>query len=133
MNPAAIARKANKKISQYGQRMEFVRETEGPTNPETMQPDIEQVVTSFMGMWDSPKVQEIGNLVQQDDSVFCSAGNASPAPDSTDWIRREITSAEKEAWDVIYVEATKPGTVPIMYKIFVRNAGGATGYSRTAA
>ena len=36
MNPAAIARKANKKISQYGQRMEFVRETEGPTNPETM-------------------------------------------------------------------------------------------------
>lgn len=126
MNPTALAQKADRKFSQYGQLMEFVQEIEGETNPNTGQPDITRNVTTFMGMWDTPKLQEIGPLIQVDDSVIWCGGLAIPSPDITDWIR-----VDGQAWDIIYVDFTKPGAVPILYKIFVRGAGSADRYTRS--
>lgn len=126
MNLRALARKADRKFSQYGQAMEFIKETEGDTNPNTGQPDITQTVTQFRGMWDNPKLQELGQLIQVSDSVIWCGGLAIPVPDTTDWIR-----VDEQAWDIIYVEPTKPGIVPVTYKIFVRNAGSSGGYTRS--
>lgn len=125
MNPSALARKAATKIAKFGQHMEYVRESEGPVKPETLQPEVEQTITAFIGMWDNVKAYEASNLVEITDSVIWAGGNVIPVPDSTDWIRVDGT-----AWDIIHVAPTKPGSQAIIYQLFVRKAGSARGYSR---
>ena len=129
MNPSALAAKATKKFGQNGQAMTFVQETEsGQPNASTGLPSIVQTRTSFKGMWDTVSLNEIGTLIQVGDAVIWAGGNAIPAPDITDWIE-----VDGKAWDIVNVEPTKPGNVPILYKIYVRAAGSAEGYSRKGA
>lgn len=126
MNPSAFAAKANKKFSQYGQSMVFVQETEdGLPDPSTGLPTITTTLTTFTGLWDTVNVQELGTLIQAGDAVIWAAGNAIPVPDITDWIR-----VGTKAWDIITIETIKPGSVPIAYKLYVREAGDAENYSR---
>lgn len=129
MNPSVLAQKANRKLAQYGQPMTFIQETEGPTDPETMLPSVETISTPFSGMWDNPKLQELGILIQVGDAVIWASGAAIPEPDTTDWVKVESDTGD-EAWDIINVEKTKPGQVPILYKLYVRHAGSATHYQR---
>lgn len=129
MNPTALAKKANKSLSKYGQPMIFVQETEGPVGPDTMHPTVDTIPTPFVGMWDNPKLEEMGNLIQVGDAVIWASGAAIPEPDTTDWIRVQ-TSGSDEAWDIINIDKTKPGTVAILYKLFVRHAGSAKEYQR---
>ena len=129
MNPSALAAKATKKFGQNGQTMTFVQETEsGQPNASTGLPSIVQMRTTFNGMWDTVSLNEIGTLIQVGDAVIWAGGNAIPAPDITDWIE-----VDGKAWDIVNVEPTKPGNVPILYKIYVRAAGSAEGYSRKGA
>lgn len=128
MNPSVLARRINRKLGQY-QPMTFVQETEGPTDPETMLPSVTTISIPFSGMWDNPQLKEIGNLIQVGDAVIWASGAAIPEPDTTDWIKVE-SDAGDNAWDIINVEKTKPGKVPILYKMFVRHAGSATHYQR---
>lgn len=129
MNPSALASKASKKFGQFGQSMTFVQETEnGQPDPFTGISEIVQTRTAFKGMWDTVKIAELGSLIQVGDAVIWAGGDSIPAPDITDWIE-----VDGKAWDIINVEPTKPGPVAILYKLYVRAAGSASGYSRKGA
>lgn len=126
MNPSAMAAKANKKFAQYGQQMTYVQESEhGQPDPATGLPVVERTFHDFMGMWDTVNIQELGTLIQAGDAVIWAAGNAVPEPDITDWVK-----VGDKAWDIITIEATRPGAVPILYKLYVRAAGSAEKYTR---
>lgn len=126
MNPAAMAAKASKKFSQYGQEMSFVQETvSAQPDPLTGLPKIERVSTPFKGMWDTVKTQETGTLIQAGDAVIWAGGDAIPVPSIADWIQVEQT-----AWDIVDIQVTKPGAVPICYKLYVREAGDAETHIR---
>ena len=129
MNPSALAAKATKKFGQYGQAMTFVQETEsGQPDPYTGIATIVQTRTDFRGMWDTVQLNELGSLIQVGDAVIWAGGDSIPAPDITDWI-----DVDGKAWDIVNIEPTKPGSVAILYKLYVRAAGSSTGYSRKGA
>lgn len=126
MNPAALAKKADKQFRKNGQAMTFIQENESEQpNPDTGQPEVETLPTEFYGLWDTISLQEIGTLIQVGDAVIWAGGLAIPKPDNTDWI-----DVDGEAWNIVNVEPTKPGSIPIVYKIYVRNAGSSKGYKR---
>ena len=119
MNPSAFAALAESKIRQYGQPMTFVQVQEGSQpDPDSAQPSFVQNKTAIFGMWDTVKAQETGTLVQMGDSVIYVSGSAIPAPDITDYIE-----AGGRQWNIVNVETIKPGSVPILYKLFVREDG----------
>lgn len=120
MNPNILAAKANRKFAQYGQAMTFVQESEGEPSPSTGLPTIVRDKTEFRGLWDSVKLTELGTLVQVGDAVIWAGGNAIPTPDVTDWV-----AVDGKVWQVIAVEAVKPGAVPICWRMIVREAGSA--------
>lgn len=116
MNPAAFASKANAKFAQNGQPMTFVRVTEsGSPDPATGLPERVVERVSFGGMWDTIRVNEIGGLIQAGDAVIWAGGGAIPAPDITDSIE-----VDGRSYDIITIEAIKPGAVAIAYKMYVR-------------
>lgn len=126
MNPSVLAAKVTKKFGQYGQAMTFVQETEsGQPDPYTGIATIVQTRTAFRGMWDTVQLNELGSLIQAGDAVIWAGGGSIPAPDITDWI-----DVDGKAWDIVNIEPTKPGSVAILYKLYVRAAGTSSGYSR---
>ena len=126
MNPAALAKKADKQFRKNGQAMTFIQENESEQpNPDTGQPEVDTIPTEFYGLWDTISLQEIGTLIQVGDAVIWAGGLAIPKPDNTDWI-----DVDGEAWNIVDVEPTKPGSIPIVYKIHVRSAGSSKGYKR---
>ena len=128
MNPSALAAKASKKFSQFGQAMTFVQEYEsGQPNPSTGLPAIVQNRTTFKGLWDNVQLNELGTLLQVGDAIIWAGGDAIPAPDITDWVE-----VDGKAWDIVNVQATKPGETAIVYKLYVREAGMATNHIRKA-
>ena len=126
MNPTALAQKADNQFRKNGQAMTFIQENESEQpNPDTGQPEVETIPTEFYGLWDTISLQEIGTLIQVGDAVIWAGGLAIPKPDNTDWI-----DVDGEAWNIVDVEPTKPGSIPIVYKIYVRSAGSSKGYKR---
>lgn len=119
MNPSALAAKATAKFTQFGQPMTYVQVKESSQpDPETGLPSVEYARTAFSGMWESVSLQEIGNLIQVGDAIIYAGGNAIPTPDITDFIE-----VDGKAWNIVNIDGTKPGAVPILYKLYVREAG----------
>lgn len=117
---------AARDIKQDGAPVLFREVTEGGYNLETEQRDIVTKDYPTFGVWNAPSMREItsGGLLQVGDSSILIAaamvsGEFIPAPDITD----RIVETNGKEWDILSIVPVKPGIVPIVYTIYVRDPG----------